>query len=245
MYQNKNHNKNLLINETRAGCKDIWNAFMVEGATFSNHDIPYCPTFLPNGLPKNLISYEKAKQLYRKEKNNSHFFYDAFIHFCIDDQKFDSNKSGIWTHPHDFLKLVRHFAGIITPDFSTYTDFPDPIKRYNTYRMRAFGYWCYMQGIPTINNVRWGTSETWEYCFDGLPAHSVIFIGTVASGFKQEKYKEIFTEGFKQLSKVIYPKTCIIYGSHNLPVLSISELHKKDINLLTFESETCQFFKGR
>ena len=28
----------------RPGCKDIWNAFMVDGATFGKYDIPLCPT---------------------------------------------------------------------------------------------------------------------------------------------------------------------------------------------------------
>ena len=28
----------------RPGCKDIWNAFMVDGASFCRHDIPFCPT---------------------------------------------------------------------------------------------------------------------------------------------------------------------------------------------------------
>ncbi|MCR5148221.1 MAG: DUF4417 domain-containing protein [Eubacterium sp.] len=154
----------------RAGCKDLWNAFMVKGATFSIHDIPHCPTYLPKGLPSELISYEKAKQIYSKElkKGNCNFHINAFVHFCIDDQKFDGNRTGIWNSPFKAIDIIRHFDGIITPDFSTYADFPLYIKGYNTYRMRAFGYWCYCQGIPTINNVRWGTSETWEYCFDGI-----------------------------------------------------------------------------
>ncbi len=31
-------------NNLRSGCKDIWNAFMAEGARFGPHDIPICPT---------------------------------------------------------------------------------------------------------------------------------------------------------------------------------------------------------
>ena len=41
-----------------------------------------------------------------------------------------------------------------TPDFSTYQDFPEPLKVYNTYRMRAFGYWLTKNGIKVINNIR-------------------------------------------------------------------------------------------
>lgn len=36
-------------------------------------------------------------------------------------------------------------------------------------RMRAYGYWLGKNGIPVINNIRWGTPETFEYCFEGIP----------------------------------------------------------------------------
>ena len=34
--------------------------------------------------------------------------------------------------------------------------------------MRAFGYWISKQRIEVINNVRWGYSFTYSYCFDGI-----------------------------------------------------------------------------
>lgn len=49
----------------RAGCKDIWNAFMSEGATFGKHDIPFCPT-TASDVPKSQVTWEEAKQLHRK-----------------------------------------------------------------------------------------------------------------------------------------------------------------------------------
>ncbi|MBQ0071809.1 MAG: DUF4417 domain-containing protein [Spirochaetales bacterium] len=52
------------------------------------------------------------------------------------------------------LKILRHFSGVITPDFSTNQDFPEAIKIYATYRMRAFGSWLGCEGIEVINNVR-------------------------------------------------------------------------------------------
>lgn len=233
----------IISKEPRAGCKDLWNAHMVEGAIFSEHDIPLCPTFLPNGLPKALISYEKAKTIFKAEVEKGINYHDAFIHFCIDDQKFDSVTDGIWYYPEKFLKIAKHFAGIITPDFSTCLDFPDPIKRNNTYRMRAFGYWCYSQGIPTINNVRWGCEDTWEYCFDGIPSNSVVFIGTIASGIRQKAYREIFVKGIRQLAEILSPKVYIIYGSQRDPVFD--ELRKAGAEIIHFESETNQFFKSR
>ena len=33
-----------IIRKPRSGCKDVWNAYMCEGAHFSRNDIPLCPT---------------------------------------------------------------------------------------------------------------------------------------------------------------------------------------------------------
>ena len=54
-------------NATRKGCKDIWNAFMCEGADFTSHsriDIPFCPTTATE-IPKDIITWDEAKRLYR------------------------------------------------------------------------------------------------------------------------------------------------------------------------------------
>ena len=57
---------------------------------------------------------------------------DKLIAYC--DIKFGS----IWSKPYKALEKLRQCAGIITSDFSTYQDDPEPIKLYNTYRMQAF-----------------------------------------------------------------------------------------------------------
>ena len=128
-------------NTPRAGCIDMWNAFMVKGAQFTlGSDIPLCPC-TADQQPAELISYEEAKHLVKTTaKHDSDYHRDAFVHFYIDDQKFDGKRDGIWQKPQEALEIIRHFSGIISPDYSTNADFPDPLKRYNTYRMRAFGY---------------------------------------------------------------------------------------------------------
>lgn len=226
-----------LPKQHRTGCKDIWNTFMVNGANFSPHDIPLCPTYLPNGLPKKLISFPKAKTIYNKEiqAGNLGFHIDAFVHFYCDDQLFDGPQNSIWLYPERALSIIQHFDGIITPDFSTYADFPDPIKRYNTYRMRAFGFWCVKNGIAVINNIRWGTSETWEYCFDGIECDSVLCIGTVASGLKELENRSVFNSGFSEMLHSKTPKTIIVYGSSKYDIFQ--ETQAKGINLISFISQ--------
>ena len=165
--------------KNRNGLRDIWNAFMCRDACFTKFDIPICPTIVTT-LPKNVLTWEEAKQLHKKLiRKDKKFKRDDFVCFYIDDYKFDSVRTSIWLYPWLALRILKHFRGIITPDFSLYQDFPYPIKIWNIYRMRAFGYWAGRQGLEVINNVRWGTSETYDYCFEGIERNTIVAIGTV------------------------------------------------------------------
>ena len=220
----------------RAGCKDMWNAFMVKGAIFSTNEIPFCPTTATD-VPNDVISYVEARAMYNHDRkcNQTSLFTNAFVHFYIDDYKFDGKLNGIWNAPQQVAEVLRHFAGIITPDFSTYADFPIPLKLYNTYRMRAFGYWYGKLGGKVINNVRWGREETFSYCFDGIEPNSTVAIGTAASGLHKKCNRELFEVGFKEMLKVLKPHTIIVYGSANYPWFDNIRDH---IRIVSFKSET-------
>lgn len=228
----------------RRGCVDVWNAHMVHGAVFSSNDIPYCPTTALS-IPVSIVSYEEAKAIHKNAMHNGHtdYFVKAFIHFWIDDQKFDGNRKGIWANPQEALEIIRHFAGIFTPDFSTNIDFPEPIKIYNTYRMRAFGFWIASHGISVINNVRWGTEETWRYCWDGIPHNSIVAIGTVASGLKYLENRPVFESGIREMVIQLHPHTIVVYGSANYPIFT--ELMSQGIYIKAFPSRMDTVFSGR
>lgn len=224
--------KNELLKEPRAGCKDVWNAFMTEGAIYSINDIPFCPT-TAKSPPKGLIGYNETKRLPHT---------DFFCHYYLDDYKFDG-KRGIWQEPYKVLDRVKHYAGIITPDFSTYQDMPEPIKIYNTFRSRAFGYWAGCQGISVINNVRWGTPETFRYCFDGIPKKSIVAIGTVASNLRNKRSRLRFERGLFEMVDRLEPHTIIVYGSSNYECFDI--LRDRGIQIVTFPSKTSEAFRRR
>ena len=106
----------------RAGLTDIWNAFMVENATFSPHDIPLCPTTAKK-IPSKLIGYDEAKTIHKKNLRNKsdNYHVNAFIHFYIDDSKFDGKQSSFWLYPEKVLEMISHFDGIILPDPQPFT----------------------------------------------------------------------------------------------------------------------------
>ncbi|MCD8200758.1 MAG: DUF4417 domain-containing protein [Clostridia bacterium] len=226
----------------RTGCKDVWNAFMCYGAEFTEHDIPFCPT-TASVIPTSIITWDEAKAIYKR--NISHkkkdFMEDSFVCFYIDDYKFDGQR-GIWFNSNQTLEVLRHFSGVITPDFSTYQDFPEPIKIYNTYRMRAYGYWLGKNGIAVINNVRWGTSETWEYCFDGISTNSIVAVGTVGGSPRKLEDRKRFDGGLVELIRVLHPHTIIVYGSANYPCFEC--LKNQGVEVISYPSKTCVAFKG-
>lgn len=235
-------NKNKTI--TRVGLKDLWNSNMVEGADFSKeNDIPYCPTIL-SSIPKRIITWEEAKTIYaKKRRKNKDFYEDAFVCFYIDDYKFDGLVSGIWWHSKQALKVLKHFQGIITPDYSTYVDFPDPINRFNTYRMRAFGYWIGKNGIEVVNNVRWSYSYTYLYSFDGIEENSVVAIGTVGGSPRKLADRNRFEEGILAMVDYLHPHTILVYGSTNYPIFDV--LREKGINIIAYKSRTAIAYEER
>lgn len=220
--------------------KDVWNAFMVEGATFIS-DIPYCPT--TGEIPKSLVNWQEACQLFRKNSilKNNDFKCDSYITFNLDDYKFDKGKNDIWANPSRAIRIIKHFEGIITPDFSTYIDMPEPIKYYNTYRMRAFGYFCVKCGIKVINNVRWDISNNYSYCFLGIPKDSIVLIGTVGSKLKLKENYVLFEDGFFKMVEELRPKVIITYGSANYPCFLKAQ--KMCIKVVQYDSRTNKSFK--
>lgn len=227
----------------RKGIKDVWwRPYMVNGAMFSENDIPFCPT-TATGIPRNIITYKEAKELYRKElrKGNKQFYNDAFVCFYEDDSNFDSI-FGIWFRSGHAYKVLKNFAGIITPDFSTYQDFPYPLKLWNTYRIRAFGYWYgTICGEAVINNVRWGTSETYNYCYDGIPKNSIVAIGTVGGSPRKLVDRKRFEEGFNKMVEVLIPQTIVVYGSANYRCFK--EAEKQGIRVVVYKGKTSKYFE--
>lgn len=225
----------------RAGIKDCWNAYMVDEAEFTENDIPVCPTILTE-LPKEIVTWVEAKSIHKKNMlRDKNYFYDAFVCFYVDDQCFDGPRSSVWTFPWLAIRVLRHFRGIITVDFSTFQDFPYPLKLFNTYRMRAFGCWAGKHGLEVINNVRWGMPDTYNYCFDGIEKESVVAIGTVGGSPRKYEDRERFEQGLYEMVERLKPHTIIVYGSANYPCFE--KLRKEGVIIAAYPGRTCQAFE--
>lgn len=113
---------------------DAYNLRLVNKAhTAGPYDFPVIkddPTILP---PEDLIGFNYAKSATNQR---------AGVHFFIDDYQFER----VWNRPGLYAAMLAKYDCVLTPDFSTYTDMPTPMKLWNIYRSRAVGNYFQSQG---------------------------------------------------------------------------------------------------
>lgn len=186
------------INSQRQGCVDVFNAFLVNNATYDGlFDIPrIIPT---QYIPNKVIAFSKALSC-----ND----YNQWIHFYEDDSKFER----IWRQPKRYLNLLKRFNGVILPDFSLYRDMPFALQVSNIYRSRAIGHWLQNNGVKVIPNIRFGDKRTYRICCAGIAKHCVISVGSHGN-IKHKTDREIFLNGLDNVIKTLEPTALIVYGS--------------------------------
>ena len=149
-------------------------------------------------IPKGLMGFNYALTSQDKSKG---------IHFYVDDYQFER----IWSDPHKYIDILREYDCVLTPDFSLYMDMPMSMKIWNVFRSRLIGQMAQDEGLKVIPTVSWAESETFDFCFDGLPKNSVLSISTV--GVKQDPNAfEIWKAGTTELIKRKKPSALLVYG---------------------------------
>lgn len=73
-------------------------------------------------LPDNFIPFNLCKN--ENERQN------LSVHFFIDDYRFNR----VWNNVDKYISLLSDFHSVLTPDFSTYTDFPLALQIFNHFR---------------------------------------------------------------------------------------------------------------
>ena len=130
------------------------------------------------------------------------------VHFFLDDYQFIR----LWTDPDRYIARLQKFRYVLTPDFSLYTDFPRSLQIYNHYRKHWLGAYWQMHGIRVIPTICWSDRESFDWCFDGEPTHSVVAISSVGTQNSKEK-KHRFLDGYFEMVDRLQPAQIIFYGS--------------------------------
>lgn len=81
----------------------------------------------------------------------------------------------------------------------------------NTYFNRAIGFYLQKNGIPVIPNVRWSDESSFDYCFLGIPANSIVSISTHGC-IRSATEKEYFRKGLYEMLSVLTPSDVVVHG---------------------------------
>ena len=146
------------------------------------------------------ISFNYAKSCEKRE--------DKGVHFFVDDYQFNR----LWTDIDRYIPMLSQFRYVMSPDFSTYTDFPKAIQIYNHYRKHWVGAYLKEAGIQVIPTISWSTSDSFEWCFDGEPNGATVAVSSVGCMNGKEK-KSLFLAGYKEMVRRLQPETIIFYGN--------------------------------
>ena len=133
-------------------------------------------------------------------------------HFYYDDYKFIN----AWRLPDKYIDKLRQFKAVISPDFSLYTDFPRALQILSCYRRQWCGAYWQSLGLDVIPDVVWGDRESYQYCFDGIPQHSVVAVssvGVATDGEWNDKEDSLFRAGYTEMLDRLKPTKIIYYGT--------------------------------
>lgn len=146
------------------------------------------------------ISFNYAKSCEKRDGKGVHFF--------VDDYQFNR----LWTDIDRYIPMLSQFRYVMSPDFSTYMDFPKAIQIYNHYRKHWVGTYLQEAGIQVIPTISWSTPDNFEWCFDGEPEGATVTVSSVGCMNSKEK-KALFLAGYEEMVRRLQPETIIFYGN--------------------------------
>lgn len=129
------------------------------------------------------------------------------IHFFVDDYQFNR----VWADPDRYTKMLQKFRAVLSPDFSTYTDFPLALQIYNHYRKHWVAAYWQLNGMIVIPTICWGDESSYEWCFDGEPKNSTVAISSVGI-MNDPEAKDLFIKGYREMVDRLAPTHLILQG---------------------------------
>lgn len=135
---------------------------------------------------------------------------DKILHFYVDDYQFER----VWNDPDRYIPILKRFKAVLAPDFSLYDDFPTVVNMFNHYRKQ----WCaaYWQehGITVIPTICWALDDSYSWCFEGVPKHSLVSISTIGGFGNHQNNKASWLEGYEKCLEVLEPSDILLFGKH-------------------------------
>ena len=132
---------------------------------------------------------------------------NSVCHFFIDDHRFER----LWNNPEKYFGILENFRYVCSPDFSFYDGMPLALKVWQVYRSRALGWWLHVNGFDVIPSVGWGSADSYDYCFDGLPEGGTVAVST--TGCHSAGGQACFEAGSREMVRRLRPDLVVVVGT--------------------------------
>ena len=165
----------------------------------------FFPSSNSYGIPDIKCDEFEVKELipYRTDSNRN-----GTAHFFLDDYRFER----CWKNADSQIEELKKYNGVLSPDFSMYTNYPEAFQIWQVYRNRWCACYWQSKGIKVIPTISWSDKSSYKYTFLGIKKYSTVAISTV--GILNNKNSErLFMQGFKEMLKQLEPKRILIYGN--------------------------------
>ena len=129
-------------------------------------------------------------------ERNKHDGKGQALHFFLDDYRF---RNAVWCNLEYTTYTISKYDIVFTPDLSLWRDLPtDFYNKEDVFRTRFIGAYWQRCGFNVIPTASWGGLNSFAYCFEGLPSHSIIAV----SGMGNKKNANFSSVGPSQDGRV-------------------------------------------
>ncbi len=140
------------------------------------------------------------------------------IHFFLHDFKF---RDAVWCNLEYTTYTISQYDYLFTPDLSLWKDYPtDYYNMQNIFRTRFVGAYWQICGFKVIPTASWGSLNSFEYCFDGLPMNSVVAVCGMGNRKNINSYNQ-WCYGLRRLEEEKSPTLIMVYGEE----IQVTGLH--------------------
>lgn len=193
--------------KTKVLAYDYFKSHYWSGAEFIGkfEFVKLSPTIVRN-LPEenNVISFSEIFSSKYKSKLNK-YWVDMFNDDIVIER--------FWKNPEKYLPILKKSIGVIASDYSVMKGMLLTDNIYNVQRNRITAFLLEREGITTIPVASWYDEDSYNWCFDGLPHHSIIAVSSNGClRGNSNTAKKDFINGVLKLNEIKKPYKIVICG---------------------------------
>ena len=144
----------------------------------------------------------------------------------------------LWDRLEQTTITLAKFDCLFTPDYSMYVDAPLQINKNSVYKTRFAGALWQKCGFNVIPTASWAGANSFPWCLEGLPRHSVIAVCGVGVSWSRSA-RALWLYGIRQVETLLAPTTIIVYGRETeIPGISTPVMFIEDHITKFFRNET-------